>query len=138
MKHVLILLITLLTSLTVFSQSVTDNSKVVLSYPVAKQIALDLNSWDSLKTAYEVTMNVLNLTEKKISYKDSVINGYDNKMSIYKQQVFMYEAKEESYKNIVSILKTDIAKQKAKNRITIGASAFITVTTIFILRGLMH
>lgn len=83
-------------------------------------------------------MNVFNLTEKKISYKDSVINGYDNKMSIYKQQVFMYEAKEESYKNIVSILKTDIVKQKVKNRITIGASAFITVTTVFILRGLMH
>ena len=50
----------------------------------------------------------------------------------------MYEAKEESYKNIVSILKTDLVKQKAKNRTTIGIGAFVTVTTVFILRGLMH
>lgn len=83
-------------------------------------------------------MNILNMTEKKSSYKDSVINGYENKMSIYRQQVFMYEAKEESYKNIVSILKTDLVKQKAKNRVTIGVGAFVTVTTVFILRGLMH
>lgn len=111
---------------------------MTLSYPVAKRVALDLVSYDSTKTALEITTNVLNMTEDKSRMKDSVIKSHEFKAGLFRQQITMYEAKEESYQSMVNTLKLDLAKQKAKNRVTIGVSAFATVTTVFILRSLMH
>lgn len=105
-----------------------DNSKVILSYPVAKQIALDLNSWDSLKHSYEVTMNILNMTEKKSVCKDSMISGFENKVSIYKQQILLFENKEQQYIKYNNTLKLETAKYKAKSKML----SISTLTVAFI------
>jgi decaprenylphospho-beta-D-ribofuranose 2-oxidase len=37
------------------------------------------------------------MTERKSVYKDSIINGFENKVSIYKQQIVLFENKEQLY-----------------------------------------
>ena len=133
MKYVLALFTTLLLSWTAFSQTGT----VTLSYPVAKRVALDLVSYDSTKTALEITTNVLNMTEDKSRMKDSVIKSHEFKAGLFRQQITMYEAKEESYKSMVNTLKLDLAKQKAKTKLLtgIGGAAAISTALILILSG---
>ena len=110
---------------------------MTLSYPVAKRVALDLVSYDSTKTALEITTNVLNMTEDKSRMKDSVIKSHEFKAGLFRQQITMYEAKEESYKSMVNTLKLDLAKQKAKTKLLtgIGGAAVISTALILILSG---
>jgi CRISPR/Cas system CMR subunit Cmr6 (Cas7 group RAMP superfamily) len=133
MRYVLALFITLLVSSTAFSQTGT----VTLSYPVAKKVALDLVSYDSTKEALGLTTKVLEMTEDKCRMKDSIIKSNEFKASLFRQQITMYEAKEESYQKMVSTLKLDLAKQRAKTKllIGIGGAAIITTSAILLLSG---
>jgi hypothetical protein len=133
MRYVLALFITLLVSSTAFSQTGT----VTLSYPVAKKVALDLVSYDSTKEALGLTTKVLEMTEDKCRMKDSIIKSNEFKASLFRQQITMYEAKEESYQKMVSTLKLDLAKQRAKTKLLtgIGGAAIITTSAILLLSG---
>ena len=133
MRYVLALFITLLVSSTAFSQTGT----VTLSYPVAKKVALDLVSYDSTKEALGLTTKVLEITEDKCRMKDSIIKSNEFKASLFRQQITMYEAKEESYQKMVSTLKLDLAKQRAKTKLLtgIGGAAIITTSAILLLSG---
>jgi hypothetical protein len=110
---------------------------VTLSYPVAKKVALDLVSYDSTKEALGLTTKVLEMTEDKCRMKDSIIKSNEFKASLFRQQITMYEAKEESYQKMVSTLKLDLAKQRAKTKLLtgIGGAAIITTSAILLLSG---
>jgi len=133
MRYVLALFITLLVSSTAFSQTGT----VTLSYPIAKKVALDLVSYDSTKEALGLTTKVLEMTEDKCRMKDSIIKSNEFKAGLFRQQITMYEAKEESYQKMVSTLKLDLAKQRAKTKLLtgIGGAAIITTSAILLLSG---
>lgn len=111
------MLITLTLSLTAFSQSVTDTNNIVIPTWVAKQIALDLVSGDSAKEELVVTKTVLELTEKKVEYKDSVISGLTNKNQTYAQQILLYKEKEKQYAEYTKKLKKENKHAKFKNKI---------------------
>ena len=83
-------------------------------------------------------MNILNITERKSVYKDSIINGFENKVSIYKQQIVLFENKEQLYIKYNDALKTDLAKQKVKTKIAAGIGAVVTIATSFIILGISH
>lgn len=133
MRYVLALFITLLVSSTAFSQTGT----VTLSYPVAKKVALDLVSYDSTKLVLDLTTKVLEMTEDKCRMKDSIIKSNELKASIFRQQITMYEAKEDSYQKMVSTLKLDLVKQRTKTKLLTGISgaAIITISAILLLSG---
>jgi hypothetical protein len=133
MRYVLALFITLLVSSTAFSQTGT----VTLSYPIAKKVALDLVSYDSTKEALGLTTKVLEMTEDKCRMKDSIIKSNEFKAGLFRQQITIYEAKEESYQKMVSTLKLDLAKQRAKTKLLtgIGGAAIITTSAILLLSG---
>jgi hypothetical protein len=133
MRYVLALFITLLVSSTAFSQTGT----VTLSYPVAKKVALDLVSYDSTKLALDLTTKVLEMTEDKCRMKDSIIKSNELKASIFRQQITMYKAKEDSYQKMVSTLKLDLVKQRTKTKLLTGISgaAIITISAILLLSG---
>lgn len=105
---------------------------MVLSYPVAKKVAIDLVSCDSVRSAFEVTNKVLTLTEDKSRMKDSVISNYECKMDLYKGQITLYEAKEKSYQNIVTGLNRDLVIQKAKTKAAVIGGVFFMVLSSFI------
>lgn len=110
---------------------------MTLSYPVAKKVALDLVSYDSTKEALGLTTKVLEMTEDKCRMKDSIIKSNEFKAGLFRQQITMYEAKEESYQKMVSTLKLDLAKQRAKTKLLtgIGGAAIITTSAILLLSG---
>jgi len=127
MKYALTLLITLLLNLTAFSQSATDTSKIVLSYSVAKKVALDLIAYDSLKGQYNVTQNVLQLTEKQSSMKDSLIRTLSSKNETYASQILLYKEKEQQYIDYTKTLKKDVKKEKFKKH----ASIMVGIIALF-------
>jgi hypothetical protein len=119
--------------LTAFSQTVTqDSSKITLPYSVAKQIALDLVSGDSAKEELAVTKTVLEFTEKKVIYQDSLISGLSNKNQLYAQQIVLYKDKEQQYIKYTKDLKKDVRKAKIKNKL---ATVF---GTIALLGGILY
>lgn len=126
-------LITLLLSLTVFSQNVTDTNKITLSYNIAKKVALDLISYDSLKSQCEITQNILIFTEQKSLIKDNLIKTLSNKNEIYTQQIALYKEKEQQYIDYTKILKKDIKKTKFKIQILSLSTIIITFTSALIL-----
>ena len=56
-----------------FSQTKKDTTEICIPYKVAKQMALDLNSLDSLKSDSKLTNKELRETRKKVTYQDSII-----------------------------------------------------------------
>jgi len=120
MKHVLLLLITLILSSTAFSQTGTDTSKISIPTWVAKQIALDLTSGDSIKEELIVTKTVLEYTEKKVVLQDSLVSGITNKNKLYAQQILLYKDKEHQYIKYTKDLQKENKSLKFKNKLTLG------------------
>ena len=111
-----------------------DTSKIALPYPIAKQVALDLNSWDSLKARYEVTHNILKLTEQKVIYKDSIIGVCEVKNQLYMQQIIIHEQKEQEYNKQIDYLNKSIKHTKVQTSlIEIGCGVIITACLFHIL-----
>lgn len=129
MKFVFALFITLLLSSTAFSQAGT----VTLSHQIARRVAIDLISYDSTKTALQITTSVLEMSENKSRIKDSVIRSQESLALLYKQRISMYETKEESYQSMVATLKLDLVKQKAKTKLISGVAGAGIVTSIILI-----
>jgi hypothetical protein len=115
--------------LTAFSQA----GIVTLSHQIARKVALDLISYDSTKTALQITTNVLSLTEDKSRMKDSIIKSNELKENIFRQQITLYKEKEETYQSVVTTLKLDLAKQKAKTKLISGVAGAAIVTSFILI-----
>jgi hypothetical protein len=129
MKFVFALFITLLLSSTAFSQAGT----VTLSHQTARRVAIDLISYDSTKTALQITTSVLEMSEHKSRMKDSIIKSNEFKENIFRQQITLYKEKEETYQSMVTTLKLDLAKQKAKTKLISGVAGAAIVTSFILI-----
>lgn len=118
MNKAKLLIISLLASSIAFSQSATDTSKVVLSYPVAKAIAKDLVTGDSALATLRLKDQTIKLLESKVSLKDSVIGVYKRKEVNYMNQVNNEMKKIEGWQEQYSILRKDYKKLLIKHRFT--------------------
>ena len=58
---------------------------VKIPTPIAKQIAKELVSCDSLKAIHELTVEQLTLTESKVVLKDSIISNHVQKGIMYEE-----------------------------------------------------
>ena len=83
MKRFVLLTVTVLLSLTAFSQTGTNNEIKCFPLPVAKQIAKDLLRGDSAFAQLKLSENLLFETEQKILMKDSIINVMSTKEKNY-------------------------------------------------------
>jgi len=118
MNKVKLLIAILLLSSTVFSQSVTDTSKLQISYPIAKMIVKDLVKGDSALALLKVKEDQLALTEKKVVIKDSIISLYKSKELNYLSQVNNEMVKVEGWQKQYSELYKQHRKLKVKYRFT--------------------
>lgn len=126
----------LLLSLTAFSQ--VDTSKICLSYPIAKLIAIDLVKGDSAKAELLKTQELLNQFQIKIDEQDTIIDIHVKKEINYKKQIELNSKKETEYKDIIVDLEKDNIKLTTKNenlRTTskILGGGFVGVLAAFIL-----
>lgn len=106
---------------------------MTLSHQIARKVAIDLISYDSTKTALQITTSVLEMSENKSRIKDSVIRSQESLALLYKQRISMYETKEESYQSMVATLKLDLVKQKAKTKLISGVAGAGIVTSIILI-----
>lgn len=118
MNKVKLLIVSLLLSSIAFSQSVTDTSKLVISYPVAKMIAKDLIKGDSAIALLQLKETELALVQKKVISKDSVISIYKLKESNYIQQVIGERQKIEGWQESYRLLQKENKNLKVKYRFT--------------------
>jgi maltodextrin utilization protein YvdJ len=135
MKNILLIILFLL-PLTVFSQTKKDTTEICIPYKVAKQMALDLNSLDSLKADSKLTNKELKETRKKVVYQDSIIQTMELKEENYKLQI---QKEEEKYKIVDEQnngLRDDIRKIKRKNTFIeiIGGSIVGALSYILIFK----
>lgn len=135
MKNILLTLILIL-PLFVFGQTKKDTTVICLPYKVAKQMALDLNTLDSLKVQSSLTNKELTETQNKVIYKDSIIGTMKLKEDNYKLQI---EKVEEKYKIVDDQnveLRKDIKKIKTKNTFIeiIGGSIIGALSYILIFK----
>jgi hypothetical protein len=135
MKKVKLLITSLLISSIAFSQTVTDTSKITLTYPIAKRIALDLISGDSAKAILKQKEIELSLVEKKIVYKDSIISIFKIKETNYINQVRSEQQKIEGWQQSYELLRKENRKIKVKSRFTrilsytiIGGLGYLYIT----------
>jgi hypothetical protein len=93
----------------------TDTSKLNVYFPILKQINLDLSSFDSLKESYVIEKNISNLYQLQLIAKDTIINTFKQKDSIYQEQIELYVLKEQKYLDLNKSIYKKYSKQKIIN-----------------------
>ena len=97
------------------SQTKAEPDTIKLPTPVAKAIAKDLVSYDSLKAIHRLTVDELNLTKEKSAIQSSVIKTYQEKGIMYEQRI---TNEQEKFKVQGQWLE-DLRKQNKKLRVKI-------------------
>jgi hypothetical protein len=117
MKYILTLLLCL--PLLVKSQ---DTIKIPT--PIAKQIAKDLVSCDSIKALHTLTIEELILTQGKLILKDNIISNYVDKGIMYEERIQNEQSKFKVQELWVDDLRKENKKLKVKvlyTKISMGA-----------------
>lgn len=117
MKYILTLLLCL--PLLVKSQ---DTIKIPT--PIAKQIAKDLVSCDSIKALHILTTEELLLTQDKLILKDNIISNYVDKGIMYEERIQNEQSKFKVQELWVDDLRKENKKLKVKvlyTKISMGA-----------------
>ena len=117
MKKFLLLIVLTLVSLPSFSQTATDTSLVILPEQIAREVIKELLLGDSYKKELDATNIKLDLINKKVAVKDSIILSLESKIenllnaeSNRKQQI-------ETFDKMTNQLETDLKKEKLIKRI---------------------
>lgn len=111
------LVVTLLLSLTTFSQNDINNEpQVCMPLSKARLVAQDLLRLDSLKEEHKTTLFVLSTTQKKIVSLDSTINAKDDKIQFHIKELSTSEERYKTASNRVSELETKLTTLETKNQ----------------------
>ena len=120
----------LITILLLGSASVKAQDTIHIPTRVAKQIATDLVSCDSLKAVHELTVQHLELVENKSLVQDSIITLYKQKTADFLKQISAEEQKTGIWQDQYKVVAKKCKKLKANltfTRITLtGIIGFLT------------
>jgi hypothetical protein len=113
---------------------VKSQDTIKIPTPIAKTIAKELVSCDSIKAIHELTKEQLILTKNKVVLKDSIISNYVKKEDIYKQVITNQEQKFELQGQWVNELRKQNKTLKVKLTFTRIISILFTgfITYIYI------
>ena len=110
---------TLLLSLTLFSQTGTNNKQeptVCIPQSIAQKIAVDLLRLDSVSTELQSTQIILNKTEAKVVKQDSIIQTYLEKVQTFQKESKAQTERYEACAGRVTKLEEDVTTLTEKNR----------------------
>lgn len=111
------LVVTLLLSLTAFSQSDTNNEpQVCMPLSKARLVAQDLLRLDSLKEEHKTTLFILSSTQKKVLSLDSTVNAKDDKIQFYTKELSTSEQKYKTASDRASELEKNVTTLQTKNQ----------------------
>jgi hypothetical protein len=126
-------------SLTAFSQIATDTVTTTpvkcIPVPVVKMIIKDLISGDSAKNLLKLTEEQLKETEKKVSFKDSIITTMQIKEVNFNKIIGAEREKFKVQEDYSKGLEKALRKEKVKNKFTkflsggmLAAMGFLLIT----------
>ena len=130
MTHYKLLVFILLTSLTSFSQTTTNNKSVIdtcnviISCDVARKVISDINRGDSIQVELATAQDLLEIAEAKITADDEIIGSHIIREQNYNQQINLYEKKENHYVQTITRLKNNIGLLKAANSLLLVITLF--------------
>ena len=125
-----LLVFILLTSLTSFSQTTTNNKSVIdtcnviISCDVARKVISDINRGDSIQVELATAQDLLEIAEAKITADDEIIGSHIIREQNYNQQINLYEKKENHYVQTITRLKNNIGLLKAANSLLLVITLF--------------
>jgi len=125
MKYILIIL----AFLPLFAKAQQDTIK--LPAYVAKQIVKDLVSGDSAKAELKLCSDNVTLLTQKITLKDSIISGHEQKGILYEQRIKNEQLKFDAQ----ALWVKDLQKQNKKLKVKLR---FLQVTGTAIVGGLTY
>ena len=135
MKKLSVLIITLITSLTAFSQSATDTLPVkCFPIPVVRLIVKDLLSGDSAKAELKLANQHIVVIEDKVKLKDSIIVSMDIKEKNYLKIIDSERQKFGIMENYSKTLEKDLRRERVKNKFTkLVSGAGLAVLGFFLI-----
>jgi hypothetical protein len=135
MKKLSVLIITLITSLTAFSQSATDTIPVkCFPIPVVRLIVKDLLSGDSAKAELKLANQHIVVIEDKVKLKDSIIVTMDIKEKNYLKIIDSERQKFGIMENYSKTLEKDLRRERVKNKFTkLVSGAGLAVLGFFLI-----
>jgi len=127
-------MVSLVVTLTLFSQTVTDTTTKCFPIPMVKLIMKDLISGDEAKEQLRLTELQLKETEKKVDLKDSIIFKMEEKEKTYMQLIFDERSKygilEDHTKKVENNLKIEKLKGRFSRSILGGGAAILVILLI--------
>jgi hypothetical protein len=133
-----VLIITLILTLTAFSQTDTSKKQTGKTFPISlvKLIVKDLKSGDEAKAQLKLSDSILVETNLKVLFKDNVIYDMKEKEVGY---INIIESQNEKYRVLETYTKKvelDLKKQKVKNKFKsiISSGAIIALTYLLIIK----
>ena len=131
MKKLKLLILLVMMSLKVFSQS--DTTYIIpLEESIARLIIKDLIEGDGAKQELSITLEKVLLLNQKIVLKDSVINTQTQQITNYESVILTKDSQFKSSQELSDQLQKDLKKEKRKSRITIIASIAIVILNLLI------
>jgi hypothetical protein len=103
---------------------VKSQDTIKIPTPIAKQIARDLVSCDSIKALHTLTIEELILTQDKLILKDNIISNYVNKGVMYEERIQNEQSKFKVQESWIDDLRKENKKLKVKvlyTKISMGA-----------------
>ena len=138
MKNIILFLFILFGFNLVAQKEITqkDTTQICFPYKVAKKIALDLNSCDSLKEIHNLTIVELEETNNKVDVQKNIIETLEKKCDNYDTIVGLEKEKFTIVENQNKGLRKEIKKIKTNRTFIeiIGGAIITTLTTILIVK----
>ena len=137
MKYLFIFIFTLASFLS-YAQPTKEEDAICMPTDVAKQIAQDLITGDSAKAVLNLTLDELDLTKEKLSYKDSIIFNDKLKEINLKEQIRIGDQQISNYKLIYEDSKKQYADLAKKYKRLKGKKTFTNILSIIVIGGLSY
>ncbi len=102
--------------------------------PIVKLVIKDLITGDDAKSELSLTTNKINLLERKILLKDSVIFNLNSKIDNIRSIVMTKDDQLVLSQELSKRLERDLKKQKLKTRLTLGAGVATAVAILLLAK----
>jgi hypothetical protein len=145
MKKLALLTIILFTTLSSFSQTVTNQTSVKqdtivpLKQPIAKLVIKDLLSYDGLQLIVKEKDNMIASKDTVISFKDKIIGLKDDKINNLNLIIDKKDQQINLYDNMAKDLQKELKVQQMKTKFykagsIVGIGVAIITTTLYIIK----
>jgi len=121
-------------SLTSFSQTATDSTKIQLTKPIVKLVIKDLIKGDGAKQELVLFGSKIKLLEQKVFLKDSVILNLSSKIHNFNSILNTKGNQLSLSQELSKKLQNDLKKQKFKNKLTVGAGVIAIIATALLVK----